>query len=57
MLNGRVVDVMDIQLRCTNCDAYRDYREGDDEAVYCAACGKKHRRNALVDTSVPGIDA
>lgn len=57
MLNGRVVDVDRIKLRCTNCDDYRDYREGDGEAVYCGECGKKHRRNCLVDTSVPGIDA
>ena len=53
MHNGRVVDATDIKLSCADCGRLRDYEAGEGEVVYCGECGKKHRRNALVDTNTP----
>lgn len=45
----------DIKLRCVECDELRAF-ERQSKGVYCAACGKRHSQESLVDTSVPGFE-
>jgi hypothetical protein len=56
MHNGTVVDHNAIKLRCTSCEAFRDYTDGPQSGVYCVECGQRHASDSLVDTSAAGVE-
>ena len=41
------MDELRIQLKCTNCRAYRDFERDGASSVRCAECGKRHSTDSL----------